>query len=131
MEHEEHFYSELKNIPVVPEEIYPEIEKKIGQHKRNIRSIWLMAACLALIIGGTFYFQQSTNRNNTIAWEAEAGLQYVEDYFSYNDLQPDSIQDIDNEIETEDEFSAIIDFFSGKNIEQDVSMYAILENEFL
>ena len=131
MEHEEQFYSELKNIPDVPEDVYPEIVRKTGQRRLAIRSGWLAAACLVLVIGGIYYFQFNANHKNAVAMAASQELQYIEDYFNYSDIVPDSTLYTSNGFETEEELSTIIDYFFGDNIQEDVDMYAIIDNDFL
>ncbi len=131
MENEEQFYSELKNVPDVPDDIYQEVAKKIGQRKSVIRSVWLATACIVLVIGGLNYLQIQNHKDNTITLYAAQELQDIEDYFNYADIEPDSTLYSSNDLEAEDELSAIIDYFIGDNIEQDINMYAIIDNDFL
>ncbi len=131
MEKEEHFFAELENIPEVPDDIFSGIERRIEKRHSAIRSVWLAAACLVLIASGIVYFQYNKNQTQTVALDAAEELQYIEDYFSYNDLAQDTTLYSSNGLETEEGLSSIISYFSGETIKTDVDMYAILDNEFL
>ena len=131
MKNEEHFYNELSNIPEVPGTAYPKIAKKIRNHELIIRSLWLMAACVVLVIGGFGYLQYENHKNEELIIEVAEELQTIDDYFNMRDIELSFTMYTVEDAESEDDISEIIDYFSGNNIEQDVEMYTIINNGLL
>ena len=131
MENEEHFYKELGNIPELPDTAYPKIAKKIRNHELIIRSLWLMAACIVLVIGGFEYIQYQNYKNEEMMLEVEGELQFIEGYFNMEDIEVSfTMYTLDNS-KPENELSTIMEYFSGNNIQQDVEMYTIVNNGLL
>ena len=131
MENEEHFYNELGNIPELPDTAYPKIAKKIRNHELIIRSLWLLAACLVLVIGGFEYIQYENQKNEELIMEVAEELQTIDDYFSMRDMEQSITLYTFEEVEPEDNIAEILDYFSGSTIEQDVEMYTIVNNGLL
>jgi hypothetical protein len=131
MENEQNFYTELARVPEAPDDIYPTLLKKIQRRKITVGSVWLLAACIILVIGGLQYMQFEKRNKSIMRLEVVQELQEIEDYFSYADIEQDSTLYSSNGLEAEDELSTIIDYFTGDNIQQDVEMYTIIDNEFL
>ena len=131
MKNEEHFYNELSNIPDVPDSAYPNIAKKIRNHELIIRSLWLMAACVVLVIGGFEYIQHENYKNDVLIMEVAEELETIDDYFNMRDLTQSITMYTSEENESEDDISDIMDYFSGNSIEQDVEMYTLVNNGLL
>lgn len=131
MENDERFYKELSNIPEVPDTAYPKITKKIRNHELIIRSLWLLAACVVLVVGGFRYLQYENYKNEELIIEVAEELQAIDDYFNMRDIELSFTMYTLEDAESEDDISDIIDYFSGNNIEQDVEMYAIINNGLL
>jgi hypothetical protein len=131
MENKQNFYSELERVPEVPDDIYPALLKKIQRRKVTVRSLWLLAACVVLVIAGLQYVQFEKRKSTILMEEVVQELQEIEDYFSCADIEQDSTLYSSNGLEAEDELPDIIDYFTGENVQQDVEMYAIIDNDFL
>lgn len=131
MKNEERFYKELGNIPELPDTAYPKIAKKIRNHELIIRSIWLIAACIVLVVGGFEYIQYENHKNEELIMEVAEELQTIDDYFNMRDMEQSITMYTFEEAESEDDISEIMDYFSGNNIEQDVEMYTIINNGLL
>ncbi len=131
MKNEERFYEELGNIPELPDTAYPKIAKKIRTHELIIRSIWLIAACIVLVVGGFEYIQYENHKNEELIMEVAEELQTIDDYFNMRDMEQSITMYTFEEAESEDDISEIMDYFSGNNIEQDVEMYTIINNGLL
>lgn len=131
MKNEERFYKELGNIPELPDTAYTKIAKKIRNHELIIRSIWLIAACIVLFVGGFEYIQYENHKNEELIMEVAEELQTIDDYFNMRDMEQSITMYTFEETESEDDISEIMDYFSGNNIEQDVEMYTIINNGLL
>ena len=112
MENEEHFYKELGTIPELPNTAYPKIARKIRNRELMMRSVWLIAACIVLVIGGFEYIQYENQKNEELIMEVAEELQSIDDYFNMRDMeQIINIYTFD-EIEPEDEISEIMDYLA-------------------
>ena len=131
MENEENFYKELGAIPELPDTAYPKIARKIRNRELMIRSVWLIAACIVLVIGGFEYIQYENQKNEELIMEVAEELQSIDDYFNMRDMEQSINIYTFEEIEPEDEISEIMDYFSGSTIEQDAEMYTIINNGLL
>ena len=131
MEKEKHFYKELGAVPELPDTAYPKIERKIRNRELMIRSVWLIAACIVLVIGGFEYIHYENQKNEELIMEVAEELQSIDDYFNMRDIEESISIYTFEEAESEDDISDIIDYFSGSTIEQDVEMYTIINNGLL
>ena len=131
MEKEEHFYKELGAIPELPDTAYPKIERKIRNRELMIRSVWLIAACIVLVIGGFEYIHYENQKHEELIMEVAEELQSIDDYFSMRDMEQSITPYTYEEIKPEDNIMEIMDYFSGNTIEQDAEMYAIVNNGLL
>ena len=131
MGNEEQFYKEMGTIPEPPDTTYPKIERKIRNRELMIRSVWLIAACIVLVIGGFEYIQYENQKNEELIMEVAEELQSIDDYFNMRDMEQIINIYTFEEIEPEDEISEIMDYFSGSTVEQDAEMYTIVNNGLL
>jgi hypothetical protein len=131
MHHEQDFYKELNAFPAMPDTLYPKVTGKIRRQEIMRRSLWLVAACVVLVVSGFNYHQFSVNRTNQTYMEASEQLQNIGDYFTAQDIKEGYTIISDEAEDTTDNISDITDYFNDPLITEDIEMYAIVSADFL
>ena len=87
---EKSFFEELKNVPELPGDIYPEVESRVGSPRK--KSHWIaLAASLLLVTSITITTRITRHSENTYTLDEEiiSELQLVHDYFNAYDIEED------------------------------------------
>lgn len=81
---EKDFYSELGNVPAIPEGIHPQIQARIIRARRRARFVWSSAAIFILCIGFAFFTKMNQVEPVLVdnSFRVERDLQAIQDYFS-------------------------------------------------
>ncbi len=89
MNNEQNFYRELADIPELPSDLFPAVDRTIRRRSSLRRAAWVIAASIPLVIGILTLSTKQPSRTNVVQPEVASELQTIQDYLNSSDLESD------------------------------------------
>jgi len=81
------FFSELGNVPEIPEGLHSQIQTKITRARRRTRIVWSTTAIFVFCIGFVFFAEMKNSQPDAVMKNSIAArdLQAIHNYFNEDD----------------------------------------------
>jgi hypothetical protein len=89
MNNEQNFYRELADIPELPSDLFPAVDRTIRRRSSLRRAAWVIAASIPLVIGILTLSTKQPSRTSVVQPEVASELQTIQDYLNSSDLESD------------------------------------------
>lgn len=89
MTDEKDFYRELAEVPELPAEVYPLIERRVRRRSVVRNSLYVITASFILFIGTVTLLTNKPSRTVDVQPEVATELQIIHDYLNSSDLEGD------------------------------------------
>jgi hypothetical protein len=89
MNDENTFFRDLAEVPEVPANVYPLIERKILHRSRTRTALYALAASIIVGIGTMTIATRQPSRSGEVQPEVASELQTIHDYLNSSDLEGD------------------------------------------
>lgn len=89
MNYENEFYREISEIPDLPQDLFPAINRRLHRRSLMRKSLYVLAASLIAAIGITTSTTIHSSENDGLQPEVASELQIIHDYLNSSDLESD------------------------------------------